>query len=223
MASPPRRARRVAVAGCGDGELAIALAVACPDDVVAAFDADPAAIAIARRRAAMAGVADRVTFEVAATILGGGYHLVYLARPPQRAHPTHLLERNRPMDAVSVNRESLPVDRSDQHESRSGELGDYTVDFGSIKAGVVMDAATFAGLPDDACQCPHWGVLLSGEWRVPMSDGSVATVHAGEAYYLPPGHRFEVVSDCEYIEFSPTTELQETYAVVARNEQAATT
>ena len=86
-----------------------------------------------------------------------------------------------------------------------------------------MNAATFAGLPDDACQCPHWGVLLSGEWRVPMSDGSVATVRAGEAYYLPPGHRFEVISDCEYIEFSPTMELQETYAVVARNQQAATT
>ena len=82
--SPPRRALRVAVAGCGDGELAIALAVACPGDVVAAFDADPAAIAIARRRAAVAGVADRLTFEVAATILGGGYHLVYLARPPRR-------------------------------------------------------------------------------------------------------------------------------------------
>lgn len=121
---------------------------------------------------------------------------------------------------ISVDRDTLPVERSEQHESRAGEVGHYTVDFGKAMAGVVMDARTFAGLPDEACPCPHWGVLLSGEFRAPMSDGTVATVKAGEAYYLPPGHRFEVVEDCEYIEFSPTRELREAMAVVARNQGA---
>ena len=80
-----------------------------------------------------------------------------------------------------------------------------------------MDAATFRGLPDEACQCPHWGILLKGEFRVPFVDGRVETVRAGEAYYLPPGHRFEVTEDCDYIEFSPTKELNETFAIVAQN------
>ena len=63
-------------------------------------------------------------------------------------------------------------------------------------------------------------LLLTGEFRAPMTDGTVITVVAGEAYYLPPGHRFEVVEDCEYVEFSPTKELEDTYAVVARNQGA---
>lgn len=216
MTTPGKRpSRRVAVLGCGTGELAIGLALASRDDSVAGFDPDPAAIARARWAAGAAGVADRVTFEVAATVLGDGYHLIYARRLLQPGKgPT--------MQPISVAPDSLAAERSEQHESRTAELGDYTVDFGTIKAGLVMDASTFAGLPDDACQCPHWGVLLSGEWRVPMGDGAVASVHAGEAYYLPPGHHFEVVADCEYIEFSPTRELHETYAVVARNQRRAT-
>ena len=80
-----------------------------------------------------------------------------------------------------------------------------------------MGPELFDGLPDSACSCPHWGVLLKGEFRVPFTDGRVETVRAGDAYYLPPGHRFEVTQDCEYVEFSPTTELRRTYEVVARN------
>lgn len=211
--------RRIAVVGCSDGRLPVALAIASPADVVAGFDPDRVTVALARRRAALAGVADRVTFEVADPLLGANYDLIYLT-VPQRTAATQ--RRRTTMTAIALNREALPAERSDQYESRAGQLGPYTVDFGSMKAGLTMDATTFAGLPDDACQCPHWGVLIAGEWRVPMSDGTVATVRAGEAYYLPPGHHFEVVADCEYIEFSPTEELQSTYAVVAGNQPATT-
>lgn len=121
------------------------------------------------------------------------------------------------MSRISVHKDELTADTTEMSESRSTELGDYTVDFGSARAGLTMDAAAFQGLPDEACQCPHWGVLLKGEFRAPFVDGRVETVRAGEAYYLPPGHRFEVIEDCDYIEFSPTKELSETYAVVARN------
>ena len=76
----------MAVLACGGGELAIALAVASPGDTVAGFDADPSAIAAARRAAAEAGVADRVTFEVACTLPGDGYDVVYLAN--RQPHPT---------------------------------------------------------------------------------------------------------------------------------------
>ena len=121
------------------------------------------------------------------------------------------------MSRISVHKDELAADTTEMSESRSTALGDYTVDFGSARAGLTMDAATFRGLPDEACQCPHWGILLKGEFRVPFVDGRVETVRAGEAYYLPPGHRFEVIEDCDYIEFSPTKEMHETYAIVTRN------
>ena len=72
--------QRVAVIGCGRGELVIAMALDSPESIFAGFDADPTAIALARRAAAISGVSDRVTFEVAAPgrLLGDGYDLVYL-------------------------------------------------------------------------------------------------------------------------------------------------
>ena len=76
---PPTR-RRVAVVGCRDGRLAIAVALANPHDVIAGFDADPVAIAAARRAAARNRVSDRVTFEATAPdrLLGCGYDIVVM-------------------------------------------------------------------------------------------------------------------------------------------------
>ena len=71
-------------------------------------------------------------------------------------------------------------------EGRYAELDDYTVAFETHKAD--MDPAPFfRGLPDDRCQCPHWGVVLSGRiiFRYPDHD-EVFT--AGDAYYGAPGH-----------------------------------
>jgi SAM-dependent methyltransferase len=55
---------RVADLGCGAGWAGIALAIAYPGVRVEGYDADEESIALARRNAAEAGVADRVTFEV---------------------------------------------------------------------------------------------------------------------------------------------------------------
>jgi methylase of polypeptide subunit release factors len=56
------------------------MALALQDCTVHGFDDDPAAVVIARRAAAVAGVSDRVTFEVAPldAFLGGGYDLVVM-------------------------------------------------------------------------------------------------------------------------------------------------
>ena len=121
------------------------------------------------------------------------------------------------MGRISVRKDDLQPMSTEATENRTADLGGYTVDFASIKAGFKLGADLFDGLPGSACQCPHWGVLLKGELRIPFADGTDETVRAGEAYHLPPGHHYEVVEDCEYIEFSPTTELMQTYEVVARN------
>jgi 2-polyprenyl-3-methyl-5-hydroxy-6-metoxy-1,4-benzoquinol methylase len=68
---------RVADVGCGHGASTLLLAGAYPASRVTGFDADPGSVEAARKRAAEAGLADRVTFEVAsATTFGGAYDLV---------------------------------------------------------------------------------------------------------------------------------------------------
>lgn len=73
-----RRGGRIADVACGFGTSTILLAEAYPTAAVAGFDLHDASIAAARRGAAEAGVADRVTFEVgdAQELPGEGYDLV---------------------------------------------------------------------------------------------------------------------------------------------------
>lgn len=68
---------RVADVGCGHGASSLLLAQSYPASTVVGFDADAGSIEAARKRAADAGLADRVQFEVAAaTAFGGTYDLV---------------------------------------------------------------------------------------------------------------------------------------------------
>ena len=60
-----RPSASIADVGCGGGWSTIALARAHPDATIVGYDVDGPSIELARRNAAEAGVADRVTFEVA--------------------------------------------------------------------------------------------------------------------------------------------------------------
>ncbi|MGE0140303.1 MAG: class I SAM-dependent methyltransferase [Ilumatobacteraceae bacterium] len=68
----------VADLGCGHGASSILLAQAFPDATIHAFDYHQASIDVARKRAAEAGVGDRVHFEVASAqdFPGAGYDLI---------------------------------------------------------------------------------------------------------------------------------------------------
>ncbi len=103
----------------------------------------------------------------------------------------------------------------DGYEGHFGELGDYTVGFETYTADADL-AELFKGLPDDHCQCPHWGVVLTGKLKFTSSDGDTI-IQAGEAYYMPPGHLPYLYAGTEVIEFSPTKQLQETLAVIEKN------
>src|SRR5438874_11839862 len=48
----------------------------------------------------------------------------------------------------------------------------------------------FRGLPDDRCQCPHWGYVIRGRMRV-LYPGREEVIGAGEVYYMEPGHLVE--------------------------------
>ncbi len=100
-------------------------------------------------------------------------------------------------------------------EGRYAELGDYTVAFETHKQD--MDPGPlFAGLPDDRCQCPHWGVVISGRIDFRYDDHDETYV-AGDAYYGAPGHLPLLFADTELIEFSPTSALNETMQVIDAN------
>jgi hypothetical protein len=110
-------------------------------------------------------------------------------------------------------RESLEVEG---YEGHFDELHDYTVGFETYTADADL-APFFAGLPDDRCQCPHWGYVLKGKLTFRYADGSEDTMEAGEAYYAPPGHTPVLYAGTEVVEFSPTADLQATLDVVNKN------
>ena len=102
---------------------------------------------------------------------------------------------------------------------RNAELDGYTVNF--VEFHQDIDATPLMkGLPDDRCQCPHWGYVISGAVTFRFAD-SDEVVEAGDAFYLPPGqvpvcHR----PGTEIVQFSPSHELQQTEDAMMRNMQA---
>ena len=85
----------------------------------------------------------------------------------------------------------------------------------SFPAGVET-APLFKGLPDDRCQCPHWGYVVKGRVRVIYKDRD-EVLKAGDAYYLAPGHTTVFEEPTELVEFSPKGEYLKTLEVVAHN------
>ncbi|MEA3018955.1 MAG: hypothetical protein QOI47_479 [Actinomycetota bacterium] len=100
-------------------------------------------------------------------------------------------------------------------EGRYVELGPFTVGFESFREDA-DPAALFSGLPDDRCQCPHWGVVRSGKLTIRYADRD-ETYAAGDAYYAEPGHLPLVFAGTEIVEFSPTDLLQQTMGVIGAN------
>ncbi len=120
---------------------------------------------------------------------------------------------------MRAKKKDIPVAFQDNKSySRDVEWGDMNVAWEGWAAG--MDATPlFKGLPDDRCQCPHWGYLIKGRMRVKYRDHD-EIVNAGEVYFLPPGHIPIVEEDSELVEFSPKGEYQKTMEVVNRNMSA---
>ena len=93
--------------------------------------------------------------------------------------------------------------------------GGYTVNFERYTADADM-SPLFKGLPDDRCQCPHWGYVIKGKVTFKSSAGE-ETFETGDAYFVGPGHTPVLYAGTEVVEFSPTEELGRTFEVVSRN------
>ena len=65
--------------------------------------------------------------------------------------------------------------------------GGYTVGFESYSADADL-APLYKGLPNDQCQCEHWGYVIKGRVTFTSADGREETFETGDAYYVGPGH-----------------------------------
>ena len=104
-------------------------------------------------------------------------------------------------------------------EGRYAELGDWTVSYETYRADA-DPAPLFRGLPGDRCQCPHWGVVVSGRVVMRYPDRE-ETFTAGDAYYIAPGHLPLVFQGASVVEFSPSEALRATTAVLGANMAAS--
>ena len=110
----------------------------------------------------------------------------------------------------------LPVLRDNpQVMSRAVEWGSMTINAVEVRQTVDV-APLLKGLPDDRCQCPHWGYVIKGRMGIKLPDHEEVCV-AGDLYYIPPGHTVVIEEGTKYIEFSPTDELEKTMEVIERN------
>jgi hypothetical protein len=116
----------------------------------------------------------------------------------------------------SANKLTTPIALDeDGIDGRYAELDDYTVGFESFQNDL-DPAALFVGLPDDRCQCAHWGFVTSGQITFRWADHEETYVE-GDAYYAGPGHLPLMAAGTSLVEFSPTAELGATMAVVEQN------
>jgi hypothetical protein len=96
--------------------------------------------------------------------------------------------------------------------------GGYTVAFETYTQDADL-SPFFRGLPDDRCQCEHWGYVIKGKVSFRTAGGE-ETFDTGDAYYAPPGHTPTLYAGTEVVEFSPTEELGRTMEVVTKNMEA---
>ena len=99
--------------------------------------------------------------------------------------------------------------------SQQTEWGEMNVEIAAAPAGL-DSAPLFKGLPNDSCQCPHWGYMVKGRMRIRYADRE-EILKAGDAFYMEPGHTTIVEEDMELVEFSPKGEYQKTMEVAERN------
>ena len=118
-----------------------------------------------------------------------------------------------------TSRETAEVQHHGPVTDRFAELDGYTVNIVSFDQDI--DATPLLkGAPDDRCQCPHWGYVLSGRVTFGFADHE-EVFEAGDAFYTPPGHiPVKHEPGTEFVMFSPAEELKKTEEIMMKNMEA---
>ncbi|HVE25503.1 MAG TPA: hypothetical protein VNC22_08875 [Sporichthya sp.] len=112
--------------------------------------------------------------------------------------------------SATTARDAGPV--SDREEQLAGYLVNF-VEFHQDIDGTAL----LKGLPDDRCQCPHWGYVIKGRMTLRFPDRD-EVYEAGDAFYAPPGHvPVKHEPGTQIVQFSPADDLRKTQAVMMKN------
>ena len=118
---------------------------------------------------------------------------------------------------MHVSRDEIQPMVLGEYEGRQVDAAEMRIAFESMPAEFPPDESPFQGLPDDRCQCDHWGYLFAGSFRVTYTDGPEEVVRAGQAYHLRPGHFVQTLEPVQLIEISPVEEHNRTMTAIATN------
>jgi hypothetical protein len=109
------------------------------------------------------------------------------------------------------------VDDHGMVEDRHEDIDGYTINFISFRQDV-DGTPLVKGLPDDSCNCPHWGYVLKGRLTYRFADHD-EVYEEGDAFYLP-GHIPLADAGSELVQFSPSAELKVVSETMTRNAEA---
>jgi hypothetical protein len=121
-------------------------------------------------------------------------------------------------EAFVIAKDDVPAREIGPYRAQWVEWADHAIAFEVVPAGFPPGGdVAWDGLPDDLCQCPHWGYLIKGKALLRLADGQELIINGGDLYYCPPGHKLYALEDFENIEFNPAKEAAETMATFATN------
>lgn len=101
----------------------------------------------------------------------------------------------------------LPIEmQAGAIETRGADWGGLSVRMLDLPPGTDF-TPLMQGLPEDRCQCAHWGYVLRGSITVRYADGTEETTRAGELYYWPGNHTGWTDEGVTFVEFSPADEI----------------
>ena len=78
-------------------------------------------------------------------------------------------------------------------------IGEITVGRAEYEPGWVWSRDVGAALGQSLCEVEHHGMVLSGAATAEFADGTVMEMHAGDVFYIPPGHDSRVIGYEPYI------------------------
>jgi quercetin dioxygenase-like cupin family protein len=78
-------------------------------------------------------------------------------------------------------------------------IGGMTIGRATYEPGWKWSAHVGKALGATSCQVEHVGMVVSGSATAAMDDGRVIEMHAGELFYIPPGHNSWVVGSEPYV------------------------
>jgi hypothetical protein len=117
-----------------------------------------------------------------------------------------------------VAKDSVPVMRMGGYQGQWVEWAGNAIAFEVVPKGFPPGREkAFDGLPENLCQCPHWGYLLKGKAALRLADGTEIEINEGELYYAPPGHQIFAIEDFENIEFNPAELARKTMEAFGTN------